>query len=123
MGEYQKSRDFFEENLKIAREMGVQRSEGDALCQLGIIYRHLGDLTLSLENLQSGRIIFQEIRALDNEAGALLELAKTSLLIKTVPLETIQDYCDRAEKICLDLKLPLLTEVQKLKANLQENRD
>jgi tetratricopeptide (TPR) repeat protein len=123
LGEYQKSRDFFEENLKIAREMGVQRSEGDALCQLGIIYRHLGDLTLSLENLQSGRIIFQEIRALDNEAGALLELAKTSLLIKTVPLETIQDYCHRAEKICLDLKLPLLTEVQKLKANLQENRD
>lgn len=123
LGEYQKSRDFLEENLKIAREMGVQRSEGDALCQLGITYRHLGDLTLSIENLQSGRMIFQEIRALDNEAGALLELAKTSLLINTVPLETIQDYCDRAEKICLDLKLPLLTEVQKLKANLPENRD
>jgi len=123
LGEYQKSRDFLEENLKIAREMGVQRSEGDALCQLGITYRHLGDLTLSIENLQSGRMIFQEIRALDNEAGALLELAKTSLLINTVPLETLQDYYDRAEKICLDLKLPLLTEVQKLKANLQENRD
>ena len=28
---------------------------------------------------------------------------------------------DRAEKICLELKLPLLTEVQKTKANLQEN--
>ena len=27
---------------------------------------------------------------------------------------------DRAEKICLDLNLPLLTEVQKLKTNLPE---
>ncbi|MDF0555067.1 hypothetical protein [Kamptonema sp. UHCC 0994] len=42
------------------------------------------------------------------------------MLINTVPLETIQDYCDRAEKICLDLNLPLLTEVQKIKANLPE---
>lgn len=122
LGEYQKSRDFFEEDLKIAREMGVQRSEGDALCQLGITYRHLGDLTLSIENLQSGRIIFQEIRALDNEAGALLELAKTSLLINTVGKRhcrlPIEDYLDRAEKICLELKLPLLTEVEKMKSEL-----
>lgn len=62
-----------------------------------------------------------------NEAQALLELAKTSLLINTVGKRhcrvPIEDYCDRAEKICLELKLPLLTEVQKLKANLQESRD
>ncbi len=63
--------------------------------------------------------IFQQIGSRAYEAKTLLALAKTSLLIKTVPLETIQDYCDRAEKICLDLNLPLLTEIQKLKANLQ----
>ncbi len=76
-----------------------------------------------MEYFHTSLIIFDQIGSRAYEAKGLLALAKTSSSLNTVPLETIQDYCDRAEKICLDLKLPLLTEVQKLKANLQENRD
>ena len=99
------------------------QSDGDALYELGITYGKLGKFEESFENFQAGLIVFEQKDAHADKAKALFALAKTSLLIKTVPLETMQDYCDRAEKICLDLKLPLLTEVQKLKANLQENRD
>ena len=83
----------------------------------------VGKLEEALEHFHAGLMIFDQIGAQARAAQSLLELAKTSFLINTVPLETIQDYCDRAENICLELKLPLLTEVQKLKANLQESRE
>jgi hypothetical protein len=86
-------------------------------------YLQLGQHDLSLEYFHQSLNIFHKIGTRAYEAESLLILTKTSLLINTVPLETLQDYCDRAENICLELKLPLLTEVQKLKANLQKNRD
>jgi tetratricopeptide (TPR) repeat protein len=119
----QESLEYFEKRFKRANKIGAKFDEVWALYQLGMTYRQLRQHDLSLEYFHTSLSIFQQIGSRAYEAESLLELAKTSLLINTVSLETIQNYCDRAEKICLDLKLPLLTEVQKLKANLQENRD
>lgn len=82
-------------------------------------YRELGDFKKSVENNQKSLMIYHQLGATSQEARGLFELAKTSFKINTVPQATIQEYLDNAEKICLDVKLPLLTEVQKLKANLQ----
>lgn len=119
----QESLEYFDKRFNKAKEIGAKFDEAWPLYQLGMTYRKLGQHDSSLENFHKSCSIFQQIGSRAYEAKALLALAKTSSSINTVPLETIQDYCDRAEKICLDLKLPLLTEVQKLKANLQENRD
>ncbi|MGB7711741.1 MAG: tetratricopeptide repeat protein [Microcoleus sp.] len=122
LGEYIESIGLLKRCVEICHEI-ESHGEGDALYELGITYREVGKLEEALEHFQAGLIIFNQIIAHARTAQSLLELAKTSLLINTVPLETLQDYCDRAENICLDLKLPLLTEVQKLQANLPENRD
>ena len=119
----QESMPYFKKRFNRAKEIGAKFDQGWALYQLGMTYRKLGQHDSSLDNFYQSFSIFQQIGTRAYEAKTLLALAKTSLLINTVPLETIQDYCERAEKICVDLKLPLLTEVQKLKANLQENRD
>ncbi|HLO51031.1 MAG TPA: tetratricopeptide repeat protein [Kamptonema sp.] len=112
--------DFFEKRYKISNKRGAKFQEAWALYQLGMTYQKLGQYDLSLDHFHRSFSIFQQRASRTyEEALSLLELAKTSLLINTVPLETIQDYCDRAEKICLKLKLPLLTEVQKFKVNLQ----
>lgn len=122
LGESLNSINLLKQCVERCREI-ENHGEGDALYELGITYWELGNLEEALEHLQAGLIIFHQIEAHADAVKALLTLVKISLLIHTISLETIQDYCDRAENICLDLKLPLLTEVQKLKANLQENRD
>ncbi|XZN99901.1 MAG: tetratricopeptide repeat protein [Microcoleus sp.] len=119
----QRSLEYFDKRFKRAKEIGVKFDEAWALYQIGMTYLQLGQHDLSLEYFHQSLNIFHKIGTRAYEAESLLILTKTSLLINTVPLETLQDYCDRAENICLDLKLPLLTEVQKLKANLQENRE
>ena len=122
LGESLNSINLLKQCVERCREI-ENHGEGDALYELGITYWELGNLEEALEHFHAGLIIFHQIEAHADAVKALLTLAKTSLLINTVSLETIQDYCDRAEKICLELNLPLLTNVQKLKANLQESRD
>lgn len=78
---------------------------------------------LELNSMKRELSIFQQIGSRAYEAKALLALAKTSLLINTVGkrhcrISTIQDYLDRAEKISLEMKLPLLTEVEKMKSEM-----
>lgn len=119
----QESLEYFEKRFNRAKEIDFKFDEAWALYQLGMTYRKLGQHDSSLEHFHKSLSIFQQIGTPAYEADSLLALAKTSLLINTVPLKTIQDYSTRAEKICLALKLPLLTEVQKLQSNLQENRD
>lgn len=114
----QASLEYFEKRFNRAKEISVKFDEAWALYQLGMTYLQLRKHDLSLEYFHKSLNIFQQIGTRGYEVELLLVLAKTSFLINTIPLETIQDYCDRAENICLELKLPLLTEVQKLKANL-----
>ena len=120
LGNYQESIPFFEQSLKISREVGYQLGEANILLNLAMSYRELGDFKASVENNQKSLMIYRGLGATSQEARGLLELAKTSFKIKTVSQATTQEYLDRAEKICLDLNLPLLTEVQKIKANLPE---
>lgn len=121
LAEYQKSIDFLQKYLELAREISFQSSEADALYNLGITYRELGELDKVIEHLQSSCRIFNETGNRAKEARALVELAKSSLRSNTVFLENILDYLNQAEQICRELQLPLLTEVQKMKADLQEN--
>ena len=122
LGKFLQSIDLLKQCVELCHEI-ENNGDGDALYELGITYCELGKLEEAVKAFQAGLMIFHQIDAHARAAQSLFALAKTCFIIKTVPLETIQDYCDRAEKICLDLKLPLLTEVQKLKANLQENGD
>jgi len=116
LGKYLDSIHLLEQCVKLCRAIENQ-GDGDALYELGITYGELGKLEEAVEHFQAGLIIFHQKGAHADEAKTLLALAKTCLIVKTIPQETIQDYCDRAEQICLELNLPLLTEVQKFKAN------
>ncbi|MGE5660370.1 MAG: tetratricopeptide repeat protein [Actinomycetota bacterium] len=117
MGEYRESISLLKRCIELCYETNND-TVGDALYELGITYLEVGQLEEALEHFHAGLMIFYKIDAHARAAQSFLQLAKTSLLINTVPQETIQDYCDRAEKICLELKLPLLTEVQHFKAEL-----
>ncbi|MEG5037336.1 tetratricopeptide repeat protein [Microcoleus sp. AT3-D2] len=116
-GEYRESIRLLKRCVELCRET-ENPGEGDALYELGITYLEIGKLEEALEHFNAGLMIFDRIDAQARAAQSLFQLAKTSLLVNTVPLETIQDYCARAENICLELDMPLLTEVQKLQANL-----
>jgi tetratricopeptide (TPR) repeat protein len=118
----QESIEYFEKRFNRAKEIGAKFDEAWALYQLGMSYRKLGQQDSSLDHFHKSLSIFQQIGSRAYEAKALLALAKTSLLINTVGKRhcriPIEDYLDRAEKICLELKLPLLTEVEKMKSEL-----
>lgn len=118
LGNYQESIPFFEQSLKISREVGYQLGEANILLNLAMSYRELGDFKKSVENNQKSLMIYHQLGATSQEARGLFELAKTSFKIKTVPQATIQEYLDHAENICLELKLPLLTEVEKMKSEI-----
>jgi tetratricopeptide (TPR) repeat protein len=118
----QESLEYFEKRLNRAKEIGAKFDEAWALYQLGMSYLKLEHHDLSLEYFRQSLSLFERIGTRAYEAKALLALAKTSLLINTVGKRhcrlPIEDYLDRAEKICLELKLPLLTEVEKMKSEL-----
>ena len=119
----EESIEYFEKRFNRAKEIGAKFDEAWALYQIGMSYRKLGQHDSSLEHFHKSLSIFQEIGSRAYEAKTLLALAKTSLLINTVGkrhcrIPTIQYYLDRAEKISLELKLPLLTEVEKMKSEL-----
>ncbi|MCC3404604.1 MAG: tetratricopeptide repeat protein [Microcoleus sp. PH2017_10_PVI_O_A] len=114
---YQESIKYFHKRLERSQKIGTRFDEAWALYQLGIIHQKLGNPNSSLEYFYKSFSIFQEIGTRAYEAKALLALAQISHIINTIPQETIQDYCDRAEQICIELNLPLLAEVQKFKTN------
>jgi len=116
LGKHLDSIHLLEQCVKLCRAIENQ-GDGDALYELGITYWELGKLEEAQEHFQAGLIIFQQKDGHADQAKALLALAKTSYIIKTIPQGTIQDYCARAEQICLELNLPLLTKVQKFKTN------
>ena len=49
LGDYQKSIEYHEKDLKIAIEIGDRAGEGSAYGNLGIAYRSLGDYRKSIE--------------------------------------------------------------------------
>jgi tetratricopeptide (TPR) repeat protein len=121
LGDYQTSIKLFNQCLKLVIEIGDQSTEGNILCEIGINYRELGRIEASIENLQNSLIVFQKICNRADESRVLIELARSSYKTNFLPLKTIQNYLNQAEQICIELKLPLLTDVQKMKAELLEN--
>lgn len=119
LGKYKESILFFEQSLKISREIGYKLGEANILLNLAMSYRELGNVEKSLAHHQQSLMIYRELGAASQEAKALFELAKTSLKFHSVSQETIQGYLNQSEQICLEFKLPLLTDVQKLRAELQ----
>ncbi|MBK8615931.1 MAG: tetratricopeptide repeat protein [Anaerolineales bacterium] len=49
MGEARKAIEFYEQRIKIAREIGDRRGEGAALGNLGIAYKTLGEARKAIE--------------------------------------------------------------------------
>jgi tetratricopeptide (TPR) repeat protein len=118
LGKYEDAISLFTRGLKLTRKVGSQCHEADALCELGMTYRYLGKIAQSIENLQSSCKIFHQIGSQAEQAKTLVELAKSNAIANTISQELIQDYLSQAEQICLDLQIPLLAEVQRMKADL-----
>ncbi len=122
MKNHQDSINCLKKALDISRTSNAQNKEGEALYQLGITYGELEEFEQSLTYLQKSLIIFQTLGSRANVARTLLELAKSSFKINSVSPETVQNYLNQAELICLELQLPFLRDVQQLKIKLLKNQ-
>ncbi|MEG4851992.1 tetratricopeptide repeat protein [Microcoleus sp. B5-D4] len=123
--EYQKFFDILSECVKFESE-GYSRHKVDRVYKLGKQIQKLRGFEQAIENLQSSEMLLNNI---DNNAGGesadtlkvLIELAKTMLRCVIGIQPMMQYYLNQAEEICRELELPLLTEIQKIQADLQEN--
>ena len=94
--------------------------------ELGKTFQNIKESEQAIENIQNSEFLLDNI---DKNAGdegldslkVLIELAKTLLRCIIGLQPTMQYYLNQAEEICKELQLPLLTEIQKLQAYLQEN--
>ncbi|MDY6940017.1 MAG: tetratricopeptide repeat protein [Cyanobacteriota bacterium] len=107
-------------HIQIAGEIGSQRSQGDAYCGLGIAYRKARQFDRAIATYENALEVFQELQVPANEARALVELVRAYLEGNRSSIETLQNYLQRAEKIGMDLSLPLLAEVRQLQAELKD---
>ena len=73
-GEFKTARDYFELNLKEAKETGNRDSEGNTYVNLGRTYRSLGEFKKALELCQMGLGIFQETGNRDSEGKTYVNL-------------------------------------------------
>ena len=78
-GEFKTARDYFELNLKEAKETGNRDSEGNAYVNLGNAYRSLGEFKKALEPHQMGLSIFQDTGNRDSEGKTYVNLGSAYL--------------------------------------------
>ena len=71
LGEPRKAIEFHEQSLKISREIGDRRGEGNHLGNLGIAYYHLGELRKAIEYYELSLKISREIGDQMGEANRL----------------------------------------------------
>ena len=62
IGSYEKSLEYSEKALKIAREIGDRRGEGNYLGNIGIAYSHLGQVEKAIEYYDQALVIGKEIK-------------------------------------------------------------
>lgn len=94
--------------------------------ELGKTFQNIKESEQAIENIQNSEFLLDNI---DKNAGdegldslkVLIELAKTLLRCVIGFQLTMQYYLNQAEEFCKELQLPLLIEIQKLQADLQEN--
>ena len=123
--EYQKFFDILSECIKLESD-GNSRDKANKVYNLGKKFQEIRKIEQAIENIQSSEMLLNNI---DNNAGGdsldtlkvLIELAKTLLKCVIGIQPMMQYYLNQAEEICKELQLPLLTEIQKIQADLQEN--
>jgi len=71
LGDAKKAIDYFEQALKIAREIGDRRGEGNRLGNLGLAYRALGDAKKTIDYFEQGLKIAREIGDIRHEGVGL----------------------------------------------------
>lgn len=121
--EYQKFFDILSECIKLESD-GDSRHKSDKVYELGKRFQNLKKFEQAIENIQISERLLNNI---ENHAGSdsldtlkvLIELAKTLLrcIIGIQPM--IHYYLNQAEQICIEVELPLLTDIQKVQADLQ----
>ncbi|MEG4055723.1 MULTISPECIES: tetratricopeptide repeat protein [unclassified Microcoleus] len=121
--EYQNFFDILSECVKFESD-GDSRHKVDRVYKMGKKFQNLREFEQAIENLQTSEMLLNNI---DKNAGVdrldtlrvLVELAKTMLRCVIGIQPMIQYYLNQAEEICIEQQLPLLTEIQKLLADLQ----
>jgi len=114
--DYPVAKDFAQQHLSIAREIGDRRGEGAGLCELGVALIGLEQNSDALEQLHAALLIFREVNSRSDEAEALKSLAE--LHQKLGEAEVARGYCEQALALATELGIPLVEECQKLKALL-----
>lgn len=122
--EYQTFFDILSECVKLESD-GDYRHKADRVYKLGQKFQNLREFEQEIEKIQSSEILLNNI---DNNTGdesadtlkLLIELAKTMLRCVIGIQPMIQYFLNQAEEICKEQQLPLLAELQKLQADLQE---
>jgi hypothetical protein len=102
------------------------RHKADKVYNLGKKIQKLRKFEQAIENLQNSERVLNNI---DKNIGddrldtvkLLIELAKSLLRCRISVQPMILYYLNQAEEICKEQQLPLLTEIQKNQADLQEN--
>jgi tetratricopeptide (TPR) repeat protein len=122
--EYQKFFDTLSECIKLESD-GNSRDKANKVYNLGKKFQEIRKIEQAIENIQSSEMLLNNI---DHAGGdsvntlkVLIELAKTLLKCVIGIQPMMQYYLNQAEEICKELQLPLLTEIQKIQAYLQEN--
>ncbi|MEG4351383.1 tetratricopeptide repeat protein [Microcoleus sp. LAD1_D3] len=123
--EYQNFFEILSECIKL-ESAGDSRDKANKVYNLGKKFQEIRKIEQAIENIQSSEMLLNNI---DNNAGGesldtlkvLIELAKTLLKCVIGIQPMMQYYLNQAEQICKELQLPLLTEIQKIQADLQEN--
>ncbi|MEG3843163.1 NB-ARC domain-containing protein [Microcoleus sp. herbarium14] len=123
--EYQKFFDILSECIKLESDAD-SRHKADKVYKLGKKFQNLRKFEQAIENIQTREMLLNNI---DNNGGGdsldtlklLIELVKTMLRCVIGIQPMMQYYLNQAEEICKELQLPLLTEIQKLQADLPEN--
>lgn len=117
LGEHQKAINTFKRCLEIARKIKCKENEAGALYNLGVTYRMAHQIQDSIDAFENSLAIYDEANYHMRKALVLLEMAKVYRQSQSQELASLR-YLAQAEEICVQLELPLLTEVQKIKAEL-----
>ncbi len=124
--EYQTFFDILSECVKFESD-GDSRDKAERVYGLGKQFQNLRKFEQAIDNIQTSEMLPNNI---DNNIGdesadtlkLLIELAKTMLRCVIGIQPMMEYYLNQAEEICKEQQLPLLTEIQKMQADLQENQ-
>lgn len=73
-GQYKKAKEYFAEALKLSNEMGDEKTYGDILNNIGLVYSCIGQYEKALSYKKQSLEIQRKYKDLKNEAGTLLNI-------------------------------------------------